>query len=85
MQSPTRVTQNTSTLIDHILTNTFEKTAQCGIINIVLSNHQMIFCTRKTKKKGHKKTYLGHSTNTPLMIMKRHRVELCFLTTKDIK
>lgn len=59
MQSPARVTQNTSTLIDHILTNTLEKTAQCGIINIVLSNHQMIFCTRKTKKKTHKKTLFG--------------------------
>ena len=33
-----------------MLTNTNEKIAQCGLINVELSNHQMIFCTRKTKK-----------------------------------
>ena len=48
---------NTSTLINHILTNTNEKITQCGLINIGLSDHQMIFCTRKIKKEkvgGHK-------------------------------
>ena len=49
-QSPTRVTPNTSTFIDHILTNMNEKITQCGIINIGLSDHQMILCTRKIKK-----------------------------------
>ena len=56
-KSPTRVAPNTSTLIDHILTNTNEKTTQCGQINIGLSDHQMIFCMRKIEKKkvgGHK-------------------------------
>ena len=50
MQLPTRVTHNTSTLIDHILTNHFEKIAQRRIINIGLSDHQMIFCIGKKKK-----------------------------------
>ena len=57
LKFPTRVTPNTSTLIDYILTNTNEKITQCGIINIGLSDHQMIFCTRKIKKEkvgGHK-------------------------------
>ena len=49
-QSPTRVTPNTSIFLDHILTNTNEKITQCGIINIGLSDHQMILCTRKIKK-----------------------------------
>ena len=57
IKSPTRVTPNTSTLINHILTNRNKKNTQCGIINIGLSNHQMIFCNRKIKKDkvgGHK-------------------------------
>ena len=47
IKSPTRVTPNTSILIDHILTNTNEKITKCGIINVGLADHQMIFCTRK--------------------------------------
>ena len=43
IKPPTRVTLNTSTLIDHILANTNERITQCGLINIGLSNHQMIF------------------------------------------
>ena len=50
IRSTTRVTPNTSTLIDHILTNTNEKITQCRLINIGLSDNQMIFCTRKIKK-----------------------------------
>ena len=51
MQSSTRVTHSTSSLIDHILRNTNEKIAQCGLISVELSDHRMIFCTRKTKEK----------------------------------
>ena len=47
IKSPTRVTSNTSTLINHILTNTNEKITQCGLINIGLSGHQMISFTKK--------------------------------------
>ena len=50
IKSPTRVTPNTSTLIDHILTNTNEKITQCGLTNTGLSDHQTIFCRRKIKK-----------------------------------
>ena len=45
---PTRVTCNTS-LIDHILTNSSEKIFQSGIIDCGMSDHQLIFCTRKVK------------------------------------
>ena len=51
IKSTTRVTPKTTTLIDHILTNTNEKITQCGLINIGLSGHVMIFCTRKKKLK----------------------------------
>ena len=47
---PTRISENTSTLLDHILTNSIEKTSQSGIIDVGLSDHQLIFCTRKVVK-----------------------------------
>ena len=50
IKSPTRVTHNTSTLINHILTNTNEKITQSGLIKIGLSDHQMIFYARIIKK-----------------------------------
>ena len=46
----TRVTCNTSSLIDHILTNSTEKTFQSGIIYCGIPDHQLIFCTRKVKR-----------------------------------
>ena len=47
---PTRVTCNTSSLIDHILTNSTEKIFQSGIINCGMSDHQLMFWTRKVKQ-----------------------------------
>ena len=47
---PTRISNNTSTLLDHILTNVYEKTSQSGIIDVGLSDHRLIFCTRKLIK-----------------------------------
>ena len=55
IESPTRITVTTSTLIDHILTNSHEKVSQSGVIDVSLSDHQIIFCTRKIyKQKYHK-------------------------------
>ena len=47
---PTRVTCNTSTLIDHILTNSTEQIFQSDISDAGISDHQLIFCTRKLHK-----------------------------------
>ena len=58
IKSPTRVMPNTSNLMDHILTNTNEKSTQCGLVNVELCDHQMIFCTRKIQPEkvgGHKR------------------------------
>ena len=41
------ITCNSSTIIDHILTNSCEKIVNSGVIDLSLSDHQMIFCTRK--------------------------------------
>ena len=57
--SPTRITVETSTLIDHILTNSIEKISQHGVLNVSLSDHQAIYCTRKAlKQKFNKHKYI---------------------------
>ena len=48
--SPTRVAVNSSSLLDHILTNSTEKVSQSGILGLGLSDHQLIYCTRKTTR-----------------------------------
>ena len=51
MKHPTIITCHTSTLIDHIVTNYEEKVTQSGgVIDTSLSDHQLIFCTRKIKR-----------------------------------
>ena len=47
ISTPTRITENKSSLLDHILTNTYENVPQSGVIDIGLSDHQLIFTTRK--------------------------------------
>ena len=47
MEEPTRVTSSTSSLLDHILTNSGWKVSQKGVIDVGLSDHQSIYCTRK--------------------------------------
>ena len=43
----TRITKNSSSLLDHILTNSQDRVSQSGIIQMSLSDHQIIYCTRK--------------------------------------
>ena len=52
IKSLTRVPLSTSSLIDHILTNTNEKIAQCGLINVGLTDHQMIFVQENRKRES---------------------------------
>ena len=47
---PTRITENTATLNDHVLTNLPHKITQSGVIELNLSDHELIYCTRKTTK-----------------------------------
>ena len=47
IQEATRTTCSTSSLIDHILTNCV---SQSGVANIGLSDHQLVFCKRKSHK-----------------------------------
>ena len=57
IKSPSPVTCSTFSLIDHILTTFPERVSQQGIIGVGLSDHQLIYCTRKfsrTKLETHK-------------------------------
>ena len=59
IESFTRITEKTSTLIDHILTNATENVSQYGVLEIALSDHYAIYCTRKVlKQKYHKHNYI---------------------------
>ena len=44
---PTRMTCNSASIIDHILASYPERVTQQGIIDVGLSDHQLIFCTIK--------------------------------------
>ena len=44
------MTCSSSTIIDHILASCPNRVSQKGIIDIAISDHQLIFCTRKTLK-----------------------------------
>ena len=57
IESPTRITCSSSSVIDHILASFPDRVTQRGILNVGLSDHQLIYCTRKTiriKRGGHK-------------------------------
>ena len=47
---PTRISCSNSTINDHILASYPDRVTQRGIIDIGISDHQLIFCTRKTLK-----------------------------------
>ena len=57
IESPTRITCSSSSVIDHILASFPDRVTQRGILNVGLSDHQLIYGTRKItgiKRGGHK-------------------------------
>ena len=79
IKSSTRITCNTSSLIDHVLTNAEEKISQSGVIDIGLSDHQLIFCTRKVKKIRYGTTKYIYSRS-----MKKYTKELFIENLKNV-
>ena len=49
-KSPNKDPTSSYTIIDHILESYQERVTQCGVIDISLSDHQLIYCTRKIFK-----------------------------------
>ena len=68
---PTRVPCSTSSLIDHILTNSAEAIFQSGIIDCGMSDHQLIFCSRKVKR-----TKSNKHNNVFLRLLKHYTVNV---------
>ena len=59
IKSPTHVTDKSTSLLDDILTNSSHKISQHGVIGLGLSDHQLIYCTRKTTRtKSHEHTFI---------------------------
>ena len=53
ISTPTRITENKSSLLDHIRTNTNENVSHFGVMDVGLSDHQLIYATqKKTQKKN---------------------------------
>ena len=50
IDKPTRVTETSISCIDHIICNFTNKVAQSGVIPFGVSDHSMIYCTRKQIK-----------------------------------
>ena len=60
ISTPTRTTENTATLSVHVLTNSPHKIIKCGVVEVNLSDHELIYCTRKTTKlKSNKRNELN--------------------------
>ena len=48
IKEPNLITCSTTTLPDHILTNSSEKFSQKGVIDVRISDHQLIYLYRKS-------------------------------------
>ena len=49
IKEPTRVTLDSSTLIDHIATTSCNNITESGVLNIGLSDHYLVYCVRKLR------------------------------------
>ena len=79
IKEPTRVTENTKTLIDVMLANHPERYATCGTLDLGVSDHVLIYAVRKNKlprpkprkieyrsmKRFSEKDFLADLTNVP--------------------
>ena len=59
INEPTRITETSSTMIDHIFTNTPDKIICSGVSHVGISDHSLIYAFRKVSTGLHNK---GHST-----------------------
>ena len=50
IKSSTRITCRNISLIDHIIASSLLRVSQHGVINVSVSDHQFIYCTRKINK-----------------------------------
>ena len=87
IESPTRITCSSSSIIDHILASFPDRVTQQGILNVGLSDHQLIYCTRKItriKRGGHKQITFRSFKNYTIDGYEKALVEINFPEYKNI-
>jgi len=70
ISEPTRISSTCSSAIDHIFCNNTNKISQSGTINIGLSDHLLIYCTRKVVK-----GQVKHHNTVRIRSLKRYTVD----------
>jgi len=80
IEEPTRITDKTSTLLDHILVNTPSKVVQSGVLNKCISDHDMIYMTRK-----HQNIRTGQHNTVKIRSMKKYTKELFIQKLSEIQ
>ena len=80
-KSPTRRTCSSYSIIDHIPTSFPDRVTQRGILDVGLSDHQLIYCTRKItriKRGGHKQITFRSFKNYTIDGYEKALVEINF-------
>ena len=80
IKEPTRMTCNTASLLGHILTNGTEKVSQKEVIDVGLSDHQLIFCTSKIRR-----TRRNMHNQIQTQSLRNYSAENLISTLKNIK
>ena len=70
IDEPTRKSDKTESLLDHILVNTPDKVIQSGVLEKAISDDDMIYCTRK-----HQKIKTGQHNSIKIRSMEKHTKE----------
>ena len=79
--SPTRMSCGRSSITDRILPNFHDRVTKQGILNVGLSDHHLIYCTRKitrVKRGGHKEIKLGSLKNYTFDVYEKPLGEIKF-------
>ena len=79
INKPTRVTNNSTSLIDHIYTNNTEKISQAGVIESGISDHFITYCNRKKFK-----NFVGKHTTLKIRSLKNYTKDT-FVETEAFK
>ena len=80
IEEPTRITDKTSTLLDHILVNTPSKVTQSGVLNNCLSDHNFVYMTRKQQT-----IKTGKHNTINIRSMKNYTKDLLIQKMSEIK
>ena len=80
IEEPTRTTDKTTTLLDHILVNTPSKVVQSGVLSKCLSDHDIIYMTRK-----HQKPKSGEHSTVSIRSIKNYTKDLFIQKLSEIQ